>query len=550
MPALDDYIYATEPLADDNAAAGFVVPRLSVDGTATSGVGTPADGAALPAAGLTGEASWQPAGAVELPLLAALATTDGWRPAWGRPALPVLQATGQGLPRLGLDLLLPPLFAVAEAGAAGQAALPAVGLEAATTMERSGDGVVSFSVLRAAAYACSLANPVTAGVGSDAVVALLNRQDSAMALAATALAGGACAADGDDALAGALLDGVARHLAYVVDADGEDVWTCAGATYFRGSGDCEDGAILLHALLLAAGVAADRLVTAFGRVDLDRTGHAWVGYRRRSDGRFVALDWTLGPDQGGVGALPLLDEPGFYAVVDYALSATTFVTVRRDATAFFMAAPQVALRLPVLGVFGTGRCGARCAATFRSAWTCLGRCGVTGDGRLPCAVASGLAGSAVGTAVAPSLALAAGAGARGRGALSCPVLAGRCGGAGRAWVTFFRPGGIATGRCAQAGCGRLVLPRVRSGATGLAGLAGRGGVAMPWAVAQGTSCSGGMAACRCRVPLPGCAVQGGTPVVGRGVCVLPDCRLAAWMRPEGGDVDGYVWNCCAGEAWT
>jgi len=67
-------------------------------------------------------------------------------------------------------------------------------------------------------------------------------------------------------------------------------------------GDCEDGAFLIHSLLLHAGVNPDNIVTSGGIVKSYKvksgkmvpnglTGHAWTSYKRQSDGEWVALDW-------------------------------------------------------------------------------------------------------------------------------------------------------------------------------------------------------------------------------------------------------------------
>jgi len=63
-----------------------------------------------------------------------------------------------------------------------------------------------------------------------------------------------------------------------------------GLAYFRatiGKGDCEDGAFLVHSLLLHAGVPYDRIGTYGGLVESGEGaatgGHAWTAYRRESD---------------------------------------------------------------------------------------------------------------------------------------------------------------------------------------------------------------------------------------------------------------------------
>lgn len=67
-------------------------------------------------------------------------------------------------------------------------------------------------------------------------------------------------------------------------------------------GDCEDGATLIHSLLLHAGIPSDRIRTYGGMIKNNKvingkeipnglTGHSWTTYRRQSDNQWVALDW-------------------------------------------------------------------------------------------------------------------------------------------------------------------------------------------------------------------------------------------------------------------
>lgn len=67
-------------------------------------------------------------------------------------------------------------------------------------------------------------------------------------------------------------------------------------------GDCEDGAFLIHSLLLNANVNPEHIRSHGGVVRIYKlkngkkvfdkfTGHAWTTYKRQSDGKWIALDW-------------------------------------------------------------------------------------------------------------------------------------------------------------------------------------------------------------------------------------------------------------------
>jgi predicted transglutaminase-like cysteine proteinase len=79
----------------------------------------------------------------------------------------------------------------------------------------------------------------------------------------------------------------------------EEFWAPPFFTLRTRSGDCEDGAFLIHSLLLNAGVPSERLRTYGGQVqdgDGARTGgHAWTVYRRESDNEWVVVDFSYFP---------------------------------------------------------------------------------------------------------------------------------------------------------------------------------------------------------------------------------------------------------------
>jgi hypothetical protein len=75
-----------------------------------------------------------------------------------------------------------------------------------------------------------------------------------------------------------------------------EYWQTAEETIKLGTGDCEDGSVLLYVLARLKGISEDRLYMATGDV-LDPTtqkdgGHCWVAYRPTEYPlNFVFLDW-------------------------------------------------------------------------------------------------------------------------------------------------------------------------------------------------------------------------------------------------------------------
>jgi hypothetical protein len=102
-----------------------------------------------------------------------------------------------------------------------------------------------------------------------------------------------------DEIAHAAQKYVVKELKYVGDdtLGCSDYWMFPQETVCRGVGDCEDGAILMASLLLNAIPKAEhwRVRVVAGWVQAAPTapkgGHAYVGYCRESDDRWVILDW-------------------------------------------------------------------------------------------------------------------------------------------------------------------------------------------------------------------------------------------------------------------
>ncbi|WP_300163401.1 transglutaminase domain-containing protein [Solidesulfovibrio sp.] len=549
MPALEDYLYSVEALAEE-ALTGQALCALRVEasGGGTCGVSAPGEGLPLPVPVVAAQGDWLPLGACALPVPGAAGVTPGWRYNQGAVGFLLPTASGQAGPAILVALAATPLFALAATGAKGAANLPGAVVAAASENARHGDADLTLGRLVARAFACALDSPVANAPGSAAVTALLGRGDPELADAAALLAGGAT---GHDATAAALLAGVAGAVRYADEADGEDVWNCALATYFSGSGDCEDGAILLHALLLAAGLPADRLVTAFGRVGLDRAGHAWVAYRRESDGLWTVLDWTLGAGQGAVAGLPVLGEAAYYALVDYALTADAFFIVRQRAADFFARALAESVVLPALDLAGEAASGGRGAAAVASGFVrCAAACGARAECRAVSLAASGSAGSAWAGANLGAVAVRGLAGALAWPELSPAQALAVAGGGGGGAARLPSARAAAKARQLSAAFGRARLSRLRERGSGLAGSLGLGGCRLPAPAARLRALAGPLAAGEAAPPLPGCLALGGPlPWAEADFFVVPLGAMAQGSAP-GQELDAAIFDHAAGEEWA
>lgn len=81
-----------------------------------------------------------------------------------------------------------------------------------------------------------------------------------------------------------------------------EYWALPTLTLNKKSGDCEDGAFLIHSLGLHAGVSPDNLRTYGGLVKTNSIvaplgGHGWTAYKREIDGEWITLDWCYYPTE-------------------------------------------------------------------------------------------------------------------------------------------------------------------------------------------------------------------------------------------------------------
>ena len=92
---------------------------------------------------------------------------------------------------------------------------------------------------------------------------------------------------------------VQNNITYVSDIEnyGEsELWAYPTMTLNKGTGDCEDGAFLMHSLALHAGISPERLRTYGGLVwgdayGITTGGHAWTAYKRETDNEWIITDW-------------------------------------------------------------------------------------------------------------------------------------------------------------------------------------------------------------------------------------------------------------------
>lgn len=92
---------------------------------------------------------------------------------------------------------------------------------------------------------------------------------------------------------------VQNNIEYVSDVENygrSEMWTYPTATLAMGSGDCEDGAFLMHSLALHASIPPNRLRTYGGlawadEYGLTTAGHAWTAYKRETDDQWIIADW-------------------------------------------------------------------------------------------------------------------------------------------------------------------------------------------------------------------------------------------------------------------
>jgi predicted transglutaminase-like cysteine proteinase len=150
--------------------------------------------------------------------------------------------------------------------------------------------------------------------------------------------------DSDDAKMEKIQQWVMDNITYVADEKNygsPEYWAMPVETLNKESGDCEDGAFLIHSLALNAGVDPSRLRTYGGLVETAGTapfgGHAWTAYQRESDDEWIAIDWCYYPTTGSMDHRQTLADDDKYFddwfFVDlFKTEDTTFVNTMRGAS--------------------------------------------------------------------------------------------------------------------------------------------------------------------------------------------------------------------------
>jgi len=96
---------------------------------------------------------------------------------------------------------------------------------------------------------------------------------------------------------------VTNNIKYKTDEENykmSEYWAYPTLTLSKRTGDCEDGAYLMHSLAIAAGIPYNKLRTYGGYVELEEgipilAGHAWTAYKRETDNEWVVTDWCYWP---------------------------------------------------------------------------------------------------------------------------------------------------------------------------------------------------------------------------------------------------------------
>lgn len=493
---LHEFILSIEPIPDETITASgvCVVGVVAVGDSEGYQAGT--GRISLPGFSCAGyESGWSPNtrgdAAVFLPALSSFAATPGYAPGYGACTIPRLEAAARSE------------FMV----------LPALVMQGTSGLSRTASGECALPALRALSLRCALTN---GGALSDLtpsdVIALLCQGKAEMAELRETILGTATA---PDYLAWRALRVVSQSMTYATDDSTgySDSWACALLAVQRAFGDCEDGAILLQALLLDAGVPAHRLVTCFGLVGADHSGHAWTCYKRMTDERWVVLEWTAYNSRYAydVDLLPLAADAPWYNTIQYTLTSTSFAAVNKTPAAYF-AVPR-----------GDG------AAT------------------LPLPVAEGATGPVAAVAAAlPTLSLAALSGSRGAATLPAPSLsaAGECPALTHGDMAM--PAFALSGAAGAHGALSLALPQ----AVGTAASGVRGAATLPMPVAAGAARADGVGVAAMALPMPRLAARAGAQAV--AVC---DMALPMWRVVGRGHAGGVgraaleISMSCAGVAF-
>lgn len=158
--------------------------------------------------------------------------------------------------------------------------------------------------------------------------------------------------DDNDTKAHKILLWVQENLQYVSDSKQyktPEYWATPMETLKSMKGDCEDGAFLIHSLMLNAGIPWDRIKTYGGEVwagvNAPTGGHGWAAYMRESDDEWVVLDWCYYANQKPIDErtamrddLKYIDD--WFYITEHETVMTTYVNTLRDKLAAYSWCPR------------------------------------------------------------------------------------------------------------------------------------------------------------------------------------------------------------------
>lgn len=138
--------------------------------------------------------------------------------------------------------------------------------------------------------------------------------------------------DSNDTKAYKIMLWVQDNIKYVSDIENygiSEYWTKPTETLDKMSGDCEDGAFLIHSLMLNAGIPWEDIRTYGGEVfagaGAATGGHGWTAYSRETDNEWVVLDWCYYANDKAIGDRTPMSEDHKY--IDDWFYITTHKTV-------------------------------------------------------------------------------------------------------------------------------------------------------------------------------------------------------------------------------
>jgi hypothetical protein len=196
--------------------------------------------------------------------------------------------------------------------------------------------------------ACGLYDPINSDYSDEAYLSLLSYPNADL----ESIADSITSATDPDEIVLDLLTWVAANITEDTDTNiyGEtDIWSCPLSTYGLGEGDDEDGALLLHALMLNAGVNPGRIRTCYGTWQDTPVPHTWTIYRRVTDGEWVVLEWTDFTPVANPLYLPKQELATDYKTVVFYLTLGGKITINQTITVF-MRENVGTMQLPMLTV--------------------------------------------------------------------------------------------------------------------------------------------------------------------------------------------------------